>query len=372
LGCFFIPLTWANTQPDINADKNLQQIREQIEQIRNKISRNQKKESKLETGLRTLALSLARSTQVLRDIERRVYQQQRQLDELQQTRGRQSQRLDELNADLAKVIKAAYGLGRQGRLRLLLSSEDPAVLARNQIYFNYVADSQAALIKEIEQGMEALYSTESHIVAGKESLQELKRNKLAKRNDLQQQRARRQQLLQVLRKDLGQQENILERLLANERQLQALVDELQSLSLEEMELREQGSFRDMKGQLSRPLRGELLQHFGRQRQGSGLAAKGVVIQADAGSAVHAIFNGRVVFADWLRGFGMLIIIDHGSEFMSLYGQNQSLYKEVGEWVMSGEEIAGVGDGGVSAQQGLYFELREKGRPVNPQGWWVTD
>ena len=165
-----------NVYAATDADRDLQQIRIKIEQIRDKISSNQRKETKLEAELRKVSKRLAGIVQGLRSLDRQVTSQQRQFDKLQQTKVKQQQRMDVLNADLSKLIRASYTLGQQGRLRVLLGTEDPTALARNQMYFNYVADSQVVLIKEIEQGMEALYSTEREIVASNDVLNELKRN----------------------------------------------------------------------------------------------------------------------------------------------------------------------------------------------------
>jgi septal ring factor EnvC (AmiA/AmiB activator) len=129
----------------------------------------------------------------------------------------------------------------------------------------------------------------------------------------------------------------------------------------------QQPFHSRKGKLRWPARGRLAQRFGAPRSG-GLRWRGVMIEAQEGGEVRAVSQGRIAFSDWMRGFGLLLIIDHGDGYMSLYGHNQTLYKEVGEWVDTGEVVALLGASGGRTESGLYFEMRHKGRPINPVHW----
>ena len=129
-------------------------------------------------------------------------------------------------------------------------------------------------------------------------------------------------------------------------------------------------FEDMRGRLPWPVNGDLLASFGSVRGGSGLPRQGALIAAATGQPVRAVHRGRVAYADWLRGFGLLLIVDHGDGFMSLYGHNETLVRDTGDWVESAEIIATAGDSGGYAEPSLYFEIRRDGKPVDPGRWWA--
>jgi septal ring factor EnvC (AmiA/AmiB activator) len=198
------------------------------------------------------------------------------------------------------------------------------------------------------------------------ALQEEQRQQAAQ---LEVQRQNREQVLVQLNTQLDNQGGELKHLQTDEKQLQALVRSLQELLSDiPVEASQQKPFKALKGQLRWPARGQLVKRFGSLRGNSGLKWQGVLIEAPEGGQVRAVSKGRVAFADWMRGFGLLLIIDHGDGYMSLYGQNEALYKEVGEWVDSGEVVATLGASGGQTEAGLYFEIRHNGHPVNPLSW----
>ena len=153
-------------------------------------------------------------------------------------------------------------------------------------------------------------------------------------------------------------------------QLQKLIDSIQEIFDDAPEVEEiaRQPFADLKGKLAWPVKGKLRKMFGRRKPLSNLRWQGVLIEAPSGRYVRAVSHGRVAFADWLRGFGNLIIIDHGNSYLSLYGHNESLFKAAGEWVEAGDVIGSTGDSGGQAKSGLYFEIRRNGKPQNPTRW----
>jgi len=179
------------------------------------------------------------------------------------------------------------------------------------------------------------------------------------------------QLLADLHRTISGQGQELERLRENEHRLESLLEELRAQPAPDM-TQEVIAFDELKGRLPWPARGSLASKFGTPRKSGALKWQGVIIAAAGGQDVTAISRGRVVYADWLRHFGLLLIIDHGNGYMSLYGHNQSLFKERGDWVEAGETIASVGDSGGHAETGLYFEIRRRGTPVNPVQWCRKD
>ena len=172
-----------------------------------------------------------------------------------------------------------------------------------------------------------------------------------------------------MEKEIATQGSRLKKFVADEQQLQQLLKEIRNIMpsmLTEIDKRE--TFSKRRGQLKWPVKGKVKRIFGKSRQAANLKWNGVLISSNEGNNVRAISHGRVAYADWLRGYGMLVIIDHGDGYMTLYGYNQALYKETGDWVEEGEVIASVGRSGGQLKSGLYFEVRVKGQPSNPAKW----
>jgi septal ring factor EnvC (AmiA/AmiB activator) len=210
---------------------------------------------------------------------------------------------------------------------------------------------------------------EQEIAAERAELSRLHDQRQARALTLTQRQQERQQLLARLQEQMRSKGTELEQLTRDEQRLQELVRSLREL-LSDIPAAPGDSrpFPSRKGKLDWPVQGSLVASFGSRRAVGDLTWRGILIRAPRGAEVRAVSHGRVAFADWLRGFGLLIIVDHGDGYMTLYGHNQGLYKEAGEWVETGEVIAGVGDGGDLGEAGLYFEVRHKGRPVNPASW----
>ena len=270
---------------------------------------------------------------------------------------------------LAEEARAAYAMGRQQQVKLLLNQEQPAAMGRMLTYFTYLSRARTRRIESMRSTIDRLHALESDIELKTRHLAGLRDKHKARFNALQEQKKQRKQLVETLSGQLAAQGDELEHLQEDEKQLQTLVYSLQELLTDiPVDANQQQPFKSLKGKLRWPAKGRLSRRFGTQRGNSGLTWQGVLISAPEGGRVQAVSEGRVAFADWLRGFGLLLIIDHGDGYMSLYGQNQALYKEVGEWVDSGEVVATLGVSGGQSDAGLYFELRHKGRPQNPVSW----
>ena len=174
-------------------------------------------------------------------------------------------------------------------------------------------------------------------------------------------------MLAALATRMQQEGEEIERLAAEEKDLTRLIAELTSI-LSDYPITSDAPFTELKGGLTWPVAGTLLHDFGQPRAGGGLKWNGVVLAASRGSEVRAVYHGRVVFADWLAGLGLLVIVDHGDGYMTLYGYNETTLKSTGDWVAPGDVIATVGDSGGQARAGLYFEIRQGAKPVNPKAW----
>ncbi|HED18817.1 MAG TPA: peptidase M23, partial [Gammaproteobacteria bacterium] len=269
---------------------------------------------------------------------------------------------------IASEARVAYAMGRQQQVKLLLNQEQPSVAGRMLTYFGYFSRARMVQIDSIHATMEALRETEASIQGKTRILGGLHDRRQSASERLREKKQARKQVLVQINSELQNQSGELRRLGENEKQLQKLLASLQELLADIPAELSQQPFRSLKGKLHWPARGRLTARFGNRRGSSGLVWQGVMISAPEGTRVRAVSQGRVAFADWMRGFGLLLIIDHGEGYMSLYGHNQALYKEVGEWVDTGEVVATLGTSGGQTRSGLYFELRHNGRPVNPVRW----
>jgi septal ring factor EnvC (AmiA/AmiB activator) len=264
-------------------------------------------------------------------------------------------------------------LGKNDYMKLLLNQEDPARVGRALAYYDYHNQSRARQINTVNTEIEAIIQLENNIKRENDALLKLKENQLAKNREIAQSRSERENILAKLLNELEKQGLELEALQQQELETKNLLEKL----TEEQAREDHGRvaffadippFNSLKGKLDWPIKGKLLTRFGSRKQGGKLKWQGVIINAETGVDVKAVSGGQVVFADWFRNLGLLIIIDHGDGYMSLYGYNQSLLKKIGDWVLPGEIIALAGDSGGQLRSGVYFEIRNNGSPVNPAKW----
>ena len=275
--------------------------------------------------------------------------------------------LEAQRAELQHQIKVSYSVGRRDYLKLLLNQEDISALLRSLTYHALFQKHRVREMKTLHQEVLRITKAERAIDLEISSLSRLQEQKSTAWEALKRSRAERVSLLAKLGEEIDNNSDTLKRLQLDEEKLERLLsglsEELADVSSEESE-----AFASLKGRLPWPTRGRLLNRFGTPRSSMGLSWQGVLIDAEPGRPVHAISHGRVAFADWLRGFGLLLIIDHGDGYMSLYGRNESLFKDVGDWVRTGEQVSVVGAIAGEEKPALYFEIRHNGQPRNPVKW----
>ena len=292
-----------------------------------------------------------------------------QLDRLRRQQKEEARRLEAQQSQLAHEARSAYVMGRQKQVKLLLNQEQPDAVGRMLTYFGYFTRARTDKINVMKASIQRLQVLQGDIEKKTQVLSDLQDTQRARVARLAEQKQLRRKAVSELRQQLAKQGGALKQLQVDERRLQELVHSLQELLADiPADAAHNKPFKALRGELGWPARGQLSIGFGTPRGDSGLAWQGVLITAPEGGKVHAVAQGRVAFSDWMRGFGLLLIIDHGDGYMSLYGHNQALYKEVGEWVDTGEVVATLGASGGQNRAGLYFELRHKGRPVNPRKW----
>jgi septal ring factor EnvC (AmiA/AmiB activator) len=321
--------------------------------------------------LRTLNHKISRLNQSLQDLEDQRRQQADKLAQLQAQRQSRQDQLTRQQQTLSKLLRAAYLLGQQSPIKILLNSTEPATVERSLRYYDYFYRSRAEHIAHINKTLVNLNTLEQNIQNKKQDLDTLVDRQRAQRATLRNSRGERNRLLAELNHDIQNTEQRLTQLKEDEKSLQDLVKRLGRALANIPSPGKAVHFARLKGRLPLPAQGEITAHFGSPRHVGQLKWQGIVINAADGADVQAVAAGRVVFADWLRGFGLLIILDHGDGYMSLYGYNQDLRKNVGDAVKTGETIATVGNNGSHNQSGLYFEIRHQGSPVNPLHWCKT-
>jgi len=348
--------------------QELEALRAQIETLQRQFEVSRKKKSAAEKRLQDVERQIGEISRALRSVEEELRVNQGELRALQGEQQGLQDRLKTQRERLAGEARSAYAMGREQQVKLLLNQEQPAAVGRMLVYFGYFTRARLQQIDVVRATLDRLTALEESIAQKNASLMQLRTSRQLDQQRLQEKKKARKQAVASLSRELENQGGELKRLQSDERQLQELVSSLQELLVDiPSDVSQQQPFDTLKGKLRWPTRGRLTKRFG-TRRGGDLKWRGVMIEAEEGGEVRAVSQGRIAFSDWMRGFGLLVIIDHGDGYMSLYGHNQALYKEVGEWVDSGEVVALLGSSGGQTHSGLYFELRHKGRPINPVRW----
>jgi septal ring factor EnvC (AmiA/AmiB activator) len=374
-----LALTTSPVVPGLAADsgnaavqaERLQQLRTHIGDLKNELESMHGKKNALDTELEKTEKELGAVASDLRRLDRKIGQSRTTLDELGHDRQESRKKLQAVQVVLASELRSAYVLGQQQQVKLLLSQDDPTAIARLMTYYGYLSRARADRIRGITSVLNELALIEQQVSEQKEGLEKLKDEKIAESDRLRQMQVNRKQVLASLQAQLRKKSDELATLQRDEQNLQQLVDSLRR-ALRDIPpaTAPSKSISPLKGKLVWPVEGRIGMPFGAVQADGKLRSRGVLVSASAGADVHAIARGQVVFADWLRGFGLLLIIDHGKGYMSLYGYNRSLFKEVGDRVEAGDLIATVGDSGGRERAGLYLELRKDGRPFDPAPWFA--
>jgi len=363
------PATAFPAQDAAEKERELKALRAGIQSLQQKLEANQRKKSNAEKRLQDVENQISETSRELHRIDAELGTKRSQLGALKEKRRVQASTLQRQREHLASEARTAYAMGRQQQVKLLLNQEQPSAVGRMLVYFGYFSRARLQRIEDISASLEQLSLLEESIARKTASLTDLRASQQRESERLQEKKRTRKQAVAALSRELENQGGKLKRLKTNEQELQQLVSSLQELLVDiPVDASQQQPFKSLKGKLRWPTRGRLAKRFGSRRGSAGLKWRGVMIEAAEGGDVRAVAQGRVAFSDWMRGFGLLVIIDHGDGYMSLYGHNQTLYKEVGEWVDTGEVVAQLGASGGQSASGLYFEIRHKGQPINPVRW----
>jgi septal ring factor EnvC (AmiA/AmiB activator) len=351
----------------------LDSVRGKIEDVKTSMEKARLETKTLQEELKKNETSAGSIALNIREIEKQLRQRGKRLDELKGKKSFHENVLSEQKSALAQQIRSAYMVGKNDYIKLLLNQEDPARVGRVLAYYDYHNQTRARQIHSVNTEIEALTQLENNINRENDALLKLKQTQLTKNKEIEKSRNERNVILSTLLSQLVKQGLELQTLQQQEQETNSLLEKLSEKQAREnlgitAVFEDIPPFSSLKGKLDWPVEGKLVTRFGSYKRGEKLKWHGVIIDAKIGVEVQAVSGGQVVFADWFRNLGLLIIIDHGDSYMSLYGYNQSLLKNTGDWVLPGEVIALAGDSGGQLRSGVYFEIRNNGSPVNPAKW----
>ncbi len=319
-------------------------------------------------ALRDQELKLAATAKELRALDQKLVAQQDKLDKLVVQRDALDIKLKDQRDALAALLRSAYAMGRGEELKLLLAQDRVDRVGRLLAYYRYFERARLGEIDGLLKDLDALAQMQAVIEHETEALKTARDERAVQAQQLDAERVQRRKVLEELDATLTDQRSRIAALGKDEKGLLELIEKLRDVFADiPKSIAGEEPFAQLRGRLMWPLHGRVVASFGAPEQGA-QASQGVLIAAGAGSEVHAVSHGRVVYADWLRGYGLLLILDHGDGYLSLYGYNETLLKDVGDWVNTGEVIATSGDSGGRKTPGLYFEMRFQGKPVDPKIW----
>jgi len=347
------------------SEQQLQQLRNDISTIKKNIGSDKKKQQQYQEELRDLEQGIAKLSRKQRQTRQALDKQQQDLQQLNEEAGDVRRRLMQQKHNLGQQFRAGYSSGQQQALKLLLNQTDPGAAGRNMSYYGYFTRAQINTIKQTQSGIQQLAITERQLQSSSNRLKILQDDYDTQKQDLLAQQQQRKTLLSKLNSNINSKEQRLNILLEDEKSLSSL---LKNLVTPPHDGGDFSNLAKLKGKLKWPTKGTINNRYGSSRNQGRMKWQGITIAGKEGQDIKAIAPGQVIFADWIRGYGLMLIVDHGQGYMSLYGQNQSLYKDVGDNVAASEVIAALGNSGGNQNTSLYFEMRHQGKPINPETW----
>ncbi len=383
---FLLAVATAVAAPDNGKQEELKELRSRIQSLQEELEQATEDRSEVADALKKSERRISDVNRGLRDLEHRQRSLSRDLKQLNEdTRSTQGE-IAEQQKRLAALLKERYIQGGGDALKLMLNGQNPGEVARNLEYYGYIGRARADLIRQHRESLARLRALQDKTRQQNDSLTQVKQERVAQKKTLEAEKGERQEVLYKLSEQIRHQRKEIDTLARDEKRLTRLIEKLARLAAasaakpaapakpgQKVDRVADASlagldFVRLKGKLALPVAGEIQHKFGASRDGGGPAWKGLFIRARQGQDVRAVGSGKVAFADWLRGFGNLLVIDHGSGYLSLYSNNESLYKQPGEPVRAGDVVAAVGATGGQDEPGLYFELRHQGKPFDPLAW----
>ena len=407
--CVCLATTLALAMPAfVLAAKKVEQSKEALSDVQQRLEALKKELDNSQEAHKDAADALKESERAISDANKKLYQITQQQQQNKKTLSQLEAQSLSVNGTLAEQQKLLsnqlyeqYIHGQQSYVQMILQSENPSEIARDVHYFSYVAKARAELINKMQGNLDRINKLNNETAKALKEVAELKQKQIDERKVLENQKQAKSKVVKSLSQQIASQRGEIKKLARDEKRLSQLVERLAKIiptkpkrnkvvknntnedRTEPSKKRDEvvanndvvptyepsgASFSSLKGKLRLPVRGEVTNRFGASREDSGISWKGLFIKASEGAEVKSVASGQVVFADWLRGFGNLIIVDHGDGYMSLYGNNQAVLRQVGDRVKTGDVLASVGNSGGNETNGLYYELRRQSRPFDPLSW----
>ena len=383
------------------AKEDLSDLHEKITALKKELNNNQAAHKDAADALKESETAISSANKKLREINQKQNKNKNALSTLKKQSLTLNEQLGEQQKRLSSLLRQQYMHGNQSYTQLILQNKNPSEIARDVKYFSYIAKQHAMVIDDMQGNLLKVKVLNTKTAAALQEVAKLKAKQEVEKQTLEQQKQQKAKVVKTLSKQISAQRGEIKKLSRDEKNLSNLVERLakiipKKVKTTKKKIKKSGddagnekssqvvvnneetpsndyagiNFSALKGKLRLPARGELTNRFGAKRDDTGLSWKGLFIKAAEGTDVKSVASGRVVFADWMRGFGNLIIVDHGSGYMSLYGNNQAVLKNVGEEVTAGDAIASIGNSGGNDSNGVYYELRRNSQPFDPLGWSV--
>jgi septal ring factor EnvC (AmiA/AmiB activator) len=349
------------------SEAELSAVRKEIEALQDRIARETTRRDEGARELRAAEVAIAAATRKLAEVRDELKAEVSARRDLERQSERASRSLAAEKDALARQVRSSYMSGREELFKLLLSQESPAALGRMLVYFDYYNRARSRRIAAVAGELAKLEELDAATARVEAQLTTLEAAQAREVAALEKSRDERRAVIAKLDASVRDGNAAVAKLRAEEQRLADLVQRLSEV-MAGFPVDIEEPFARSKGKLAWPVQGRIAGDYGQVRGAGPVRWNGVLLEAAAGTPVRAVHRGRVAFADWLQGLGLLVIVDHGDGYMSLYGHNEALLKESGDWVEPGEPIAQVGDTGGRSRPGLYFEIRSNGEPVNPSAW----
>lgn len=366
-----VSLTSATPSHADDSNQRLEAVQSEIKQLSDSVKQSKKSREKLNKQLKQQSQSIAKLTSSLHSLKQNLTQKRQDLERLESEQQQYLENHAEQLSALNTQLRSAFINAQPSYLKIILSQQDPSKLSRSGTYFKYFHQARQQQLSEINHSLQAINHQQRALVEAQQQLQQLQTEQQQQYALLKQQNQKQLHTVKELNNDLRAKSERISELRDEEKALRDLLTSLikqEPITKPNKAIKQHRRFAKNKGALVWPVNGKVLARYGSSRKLGKLTWQGIMIEADNGEHIIAPATGTVVFSDWLRGFGLLLIIDHGDKYMTLYGNNQTLLKEVGEKVSAGDIIALSGGKGIRQFAGLYFELRHKGNPTNPARW----
>ncbi len=391
--------------------ESLSNIHERIEKLKKDLDQTQEAHADVADALKKSEKAISETNRKLFEIKQDHQKYSETLQSLQQKKSSLETTLGQQKAQLSKQLYQQYVNGETQYLPIILDAKNPSEISRQLQYLSYVGHARSDLIDSMQHNLSMVTKLNEETASTLKQVAELKNQQEAAKHNLEKEKENKAKVLEKLSSKIDAQRNEISKLKRDEKNLSELVEKLakaaqtkaspkklttstsksdqtsvatrteekvpsQPITVAKNETLpsagfDGGDFSALRGKLHLPVRGEVSNRFGATREDTGVTWKGLFIRSAEGSEVKSIANGKIVFADWMRGFGNLLIIDHGDGYMSLYGNNQALLRKMGDNVKSGDTIASVGNSGGNETAGLYYELRKQSKPFDPMSWSVA-